>query len=720
MLFDKSRCRILVCNSLRGQLAHLLALLHKDGYSDVAWVSDPCAVMDQVTQEPFDLVILDLSAQGLRTDDLTLALRRQFSEAELPILLTSAPDFKRQRDRTLAAGANDHVDWPIEPIELSLRVRNLMAVRAAFRQQQATEANLEATVSTRTARLAMLIKSGVMMATERDRQKLLSHILQEGRTLLHCDGATMYLLTEANTLLFCLRTKDDLLPSAEIALYDEKGQPNEHFVSSYVALHKQSVLIDDVATEQRFDLSGTLRFEQQTHYRIVSLLTVPMVCVSGDVVGVLQFMNALEPRSSAIIAFEPDTVPLVEALAAQAAVALENQQLLESQAALMDNLMQMIATAIDAKSPYTGRHCSRVPELAIMLAQQAHEAGGALADFHFDTPEQWHEFKMGAWLHDCGKVTTPEYVIDKATKLETINNRMHEIRTRFEVLLRDSLIESLRARLHGQTAEQAEAAHARRCAQLADDFAFVAQCNVGAVALSADDVARLQQLAGVTWQRHFDDRLGMSSAELHRCADDPVRELPALERLLDDKPRHIFERDAHETIDPAYGFKMDVPAKLYNHGELYNLSIVRGTLTAEERYKINEHMLSTIMMLEHMNFPKSLRRVPEYAGTHHETLTGTGYPRRLSAKDLSIPARIMAIADIFEALTAPDRPYKKPNTVLEAVQVLRELATCGQIDGDLFELFLRSGVYLTYAEKFLNAAQLDGLNVSSHPRAFGT
>lgn len=355
-----------------------------------------------------------------------------------------------------------------------------------------------------------------------------------------------------------------------------------------------------------------------------------------------------------------------------------------------------------------------MPELALMLAEAAHEDEGPFADFRFNTADEWREFRMGAWLHDCGKVTTPEYVIDKATKLETINNRIHEIRTRFEVLLRDSEIERLQAILAGQNPTQANTRHTERQAQLKEDFRFLAEINLGATPLTDADLARLEQLADTTWLRHFDDRLGVSAAEAERLAHESVPELPVREPLLANKPRHIFARDTSLAPDPRYGFKMAMPEKLYDHGELYNLSVRRGTLTQEERYKINEHMLSTIMMLENMSFPKSLRRVPEYAGTHHETLTGTGYPRQLTGAELSIPSRIMAIADIFEALTAPDRPYKKPNTVSEAIKVLYDLKIRGQIDAGLFDLFLSSGLYARYAQKFLTPEQIDEVQIATY------
>jgi response regulator RpfG family c-di-GMP phosphodiesterase len=707
---------ILICDDSRADADFLCRVLAENGYSRLRVITDRCQVLPLLEQESFDLLLLDADMPLGEEVSLTRQIRERYSEARLPILVITASSAAATRNRELAEGANDYLTKPVDPNEMPLRVRNLLAINSIYKAQQATESRLACEVRARTEKLDLLIKNGIMLSMARDRSQLLQQILVEGRSLLNCDGSTLYLLTEQNTLRFALRTRHDSLPSVEIPLYDAgSGKPNENYVSTWVALHNQSVVIDDVYRETRFDLSGTRRFDQETHYRTVSMLTVPMASSKREVLGVLQFMNALDPDSGAIRSFSDDDVAMVEALAAQAAVALDNLQLLEAQEGLMDNLFQVIATAIDAKSPYTGRHCSRVPELAVMLAEAAHADRAALAEFSFNTPEEWREFKIGAWLHDCGKVATPEYVIDKATKLETINNRIHEIRTRFEVLLRDAEIERLLALQRGEDAQQANSRYAQRKGELIDDFGFIASCNAGAEPIADADIDRLERIASTRWLRNFDDRIGVSHAELERYAsDEAARSLPAWEPLLADKPRHVFPRDPAQVPDPIFGFKVDVPENLYNHGEIYNLAVRRGTLTEEERYKINEHMVCTIMMLEQMRFPKSLRRVPEYAGTHHETINGNGYPRRLAGRELSVPSRIMAIADIFEALTAPDRPYKEPNTVSEAIKVLHELKMSGNIDADLFDLFLSSGLYLRYAETFLNPEQIDAVDISAY------
>jgi hypothetical protein len=354
------------------------------------------------------------------------------------------------------------------------------------------------------------------------------------------------------------------------------------------------------------------------------------------------------------------------------------------------------------------------------LAREAEKVdSGPLAGFRFNTADEQREFEVSAWLHDCGKVTTPEYVVDKATKLETIYNRIHEIRTRFEVLLRDARIERYEAVLAGEDRAVAESKLYERERQLHEDFAFIAECNVGGEYMEDDKIARLKSLASIRWLRHFDDRLGLSWGETRRraalkdAADDVS--LPVAEHLLADKSEHVVPRENWtEERYRRYGFQFDVPENLYNRGELYNLSVRTGTLTAEERFKIDEHVAQTIVMLEHIPFPDNLRRVPEFAGNHHEALDGSGGPRKLSTDEISIPARILAVADIFEALTSTDRPYKRNKTLSEAVEILNDLKNQKRIDPDLFSLLLTSGAYRVYALAFLEPDQIDEVDISRY------
>lgn len=574
-------------------------------------------------------------------------------------------------------------------------------------------------------KLQKLIETGIALSAEKDEDKLFEMILLGAKEFTNADGGTLYIKNE-DELCFEIILNDTLKvkmggtsgnkPSfPPVKLKDpQTGEPNLKNVASVCAITKKTIVIDDAYSNKEYDFSGTKKFDELNHYHSKSFCTIPLKPRGHEVIGVIQLINSRDKDGNAV-AFDRNIIPFVEALAAQAAVALENQQLLRAQKNLLDALIKLIAGAIDAKSPYTGGHCERVPILAEMLAKAASESDeGELKEFKLTTEDEWRELKIGAWLHDCGKVTTPEYVVDKATKLETIYNRIHEIRMRFEVLLRDAKIEYLEKLLNGGNKEELLAELQAKEAKIKDDFAFVANANVGSEFMKKEDIERIKEIAKIKWLRYLDNRLGLSHIELDRLPKEK-EELPVQEELLADKPWHIIPRDPKELEKyKDFNFKIDIPQNLYNFGEIYNLCIDRGTLTPEERFKINEHVIQTIIMLEKLPLPRELKRVPEYAGTHHETLIGTGYPRKLTKDELSIPARIMAIADIFEALTASDRPYKKAKKLSEAIKILSFMKKDGHIDGELFELFLKSGIYMEYAKKFLKPDQIDEVDISQY------
>ncbi len=400
---------------------------------------------------------------------------------------------------------------------------------------------------------------------------------------------------------------------------------------------------------------------------------------------------------------------LVESYLQFATLALEGQRRLQQRKELFNALIEMVASAIDAKSKYTGGHCQRVPDLTLALAQAACDCkDGPLADFQL-TEDQWEELHIAAWMHDCGKVTTPEYVVDKATKLETIYNRIHEIRTRFEVIKRDKKIEALERQLSGQSSDELQTWLSQEWQRLDDDFAFIASCNSGQQRMEAGDLERLEQIAAQTWMRTLDDSLGLSHEELARKAPSSI---PAQEYLLADKAEHMIPHfnDYSAEKDWEIGVKREIPSYKANRGECYNLRIPVGTLTAEDRFKVNDHIVQTIRMLKRLPYPKHLKSVPDIAGAHHERLDGKGYPRQLAGKDIPITARILAIADIFEALTAADRPYKKAKPLDEALKIMQEMADSGHIDAELFRLFLCSGIYLNYARAYLSSLYPQRLN----------
>jgi HD-GYP domain-containing protein (c-di-GMP phosphodiesterase class II) len=563
------------------------------------------------------------------------------------------------------------------------------------------------------------------LSAEKDYQKLLEMILREARTVSHADGGAILMTNDDETALNVVILENvatgahfggtsGVEPSFQPVIFDApddaRGRPN---LDAETARQAEIIVIDDIDADERFDTSAVRqRFDGATDDRN-SLLNVPLTDQKDEIVGVLQLFNARSP-SGEISGFDPEAIPYIEAISADAAVALDIRRLLKAQKDLLDSFIHVVAGAIDAKSPYTHGHCQRVPEIAAMLAAAAHSTTeGPFGDFRL-SDDEWYELHIASWLHDCGKMTTPEYVVDKSTRLETITNRLHEIRTRFEVLWRDAEIEYFKAVSAGCVEEEEKRQLDGRLAQIRNDYEFVAECNLGETKMTEDRIERVRQIGSTTWQRHLDDRIGLSHEELRRKQRQHRADLPVAEPTLADKVEHIIERDDPDAPfgDNPHRFRMEVPEHLYNHGEIYNLCTPKGTLTIEERFKINEHIVETINMLGRLPFPKELRRVPGWAGNHHEKLDGTGYPRRLASDDLSIPARIMAIADIFEALTATDRPYMRPKTLGAALQIMSSMRDSGHICPDLFELFLTSGTYRQYGEQYLHPQQIDEVDIA--------
>ena len=409
----------------------------------------------------------------------------------------------------------------------------------------------------------------------------------------------------------------------------------------------------------------------------------------------------------------------VEKLSGTLSVAIETRNLIEGQRKLFDAVIRVLADTIDAKSPYTGGHCERVPQLAEAVMQRMCDAReGPFADVSM-TEAELYEFRLGAWLHDCGKVTSPEHIIDKATKLETLYNRIHEVRMRFEVLWRDAELDYWKQVVSGAEPAQIERELLQKKEQLQADFAFVAQSNVGGESMADADVQRLHAIGVQRWQRHFDDRIGLSRAEHERLLGVPIPPLPAQEFLLADRPEHVVSWGARrppvEAGNPAnrWGFDMVLPPQEVHLGELHNLAVRRGTLTDEDRFKINDHIVQTIILLSGLPFPPHLARVPAIAGSHHEKLDGTGYPRRLQGDQLTLADRVMTLADIFEALTASDRPYKPPKTLSEALSIMARMVREQHIDEEVFRFFLRSGVWQDYAQRFLPDSQRDSVDLDA-------
>ena len=518
------------------------------------------------------------------------------------------------------------------------------------------------------------------LSKEKDMDKLLEMILLEAKRIANSDGGTLYMMTDNQRLKFEIIMTDSLnfhmggtsgedIPFYPVKLYTDEGEENKSMIAAYVALTGETVNLPDAYKAKGFDFSGTKMFDEKTGYRSKSFLTVPLKNHEDEIIGVLQLLNAQTEKEKKIISFGADVQQMVEALASQAAVAITNKNLIRDLEALFESFIKLIASAIDAKSPYTGGHCARVPEITIMLAEAvAATRDGPFADIVFSDKEMY-ELKIAAWLHDCGKVATPEFVVDKSTKLETIYDRVNEVETRFAVIKRDEEIKKLKKELKIEkdrslsSIEKAEKidhltkGYRERVRILKKDLDFIKESNIGGEFMSGDKKERVHEIANYKW-----------------------------------KPNGKIENFLSEN-------------------EVYNLTIPRGTLTPEERKVINDHIVVTIKMLEELPYPKHLKNVPEFAGGHHETLDGTGYPKGLTKDEMSVQARIMAIADIFEALTARDRPYKKGKTLSQAMRILGFMKNDAHIDADLFEIFVKEKIYMKYAEGFLDPEQIDEVKI---------
>ena len=522
-------------------------------------------------------------------------------------------------------------------------------------------------------RLDQLNAVGAALSKERNLDALLEGILIAAKNITHADGGTLYRMTEdgsalrfeimrTNSLdLFLGGTTGRKVEFAPLQLINAEGAFNDSMVATYAAIHDRTVNIADAYVEAGFDFSGTKLFDARTGYRSQSFLTVPLKNHDGEVIGVLQLINAQEPDLSRVVTFSEADQRLVESLASQAAIALSNRSLVNQLEDLFESFIKLINMAIDDKSPYTAGHCARVPELTMMLAEAVDASTeGPYAGFKMSDRDRY-ELKIAGLLHDCGKISTPVHVVDKATKLQTLYDRIDLVDTRFEVLKRDAEIASLRAKLAarggpGPAAEaEIDAQRDSRLAEIEDDRAFLRGVNTGAVVMDNQMISRVQSIArGHRWHGPTGQEQAFLSAD-----------------------------------------------------ELENLSIRRGTLNAREREVINHHIVATNRMLEQVPWPKHLKNVPEFAGGHHERMDGRGYPKGLTRHQMSLQARMLGIADIFEALTAHDRPYKPGMKLSKALEIMVRFNKNGHIDPDLFDVFMRQKVYRQYADRFMSPDQVD-------------
>lgn len=510
-----------------------------------------------------------------------------------------------------------------------------------------------------------LTEIGTALSAEKNLDKLLEMIVDEARAFTNSDGGTLYITSDDESeLQFAIIQNETLnvrmggtgkkITWPPVQLKTNEGTPNYSHVSAYAALSGEVVNIPDVYDAEGFNFEGTRQFDSETGYHSKSMLVVPMLNHENDIIGVLQLLDARDTSTNEVIAFSLESQKLTESLASQAAIAISNKRLIQDLENLFDAFIKTIAAAIDEKSPYTGGHVRRVVELTMSIAEKINTSQtGAFEDIYFNE-KQLDELRIAAWLHDVGKITTPEYVIDKSKKLETICDRIEMIRTRFEVLKRDHEIKTLKQNSVKAKKNRSQTETDTVCVSTFDeDFKFLSNANFGGEFIANEDIRKLKNIAAIKWR-------------------------------LNGKVQPLLNKD-----------------------EVKNLSIRKGTLNDEEREIINNHTLVTYKMLSQLPFPKKMRNVPKYAAAHHEKLDGTGYPMGLMGDQISLQSRILALADIFEALTAKDRPYKKGHALSEALKIMTFMVKEHHIDRDLFELFTKERIYLDYAKKELLPEQLD-------------
>jgi len=514
-----------------------------------------------------------------------------------------------------------------------------------------------------------LTQIGVALSAEKNIDRLLEMIVDEAQDFTCADGGTLYIMSDDESALHFAIVQNTTLKThmggtggkitwPSVILKNPDGSPNFANVSAYAAISGQVVNIPDVYDAEGFNFQGTRKFDADTGYRSKSMLVVPMRNHENDIIGVLQLLNAQEPLTGKVINFSNECQQMTESLASQAAVALSNTRLIHDLENLLESFISSIASAIDEKSPYTGGHVQRVAKLSLTIAEKINNmTEGPYADVCFDE-HPMKELRTAAWLHDIGKITTPEYVVDKATKLETIYDRIETLKTRFEVIKRDHELKVLEDRLARHYAHSDESGSETSgmetdgkndefSRKLEEDINFLVNANTGGEFMADEMIEKVKEIASRKW---------------------------------------IYDGDE---------------CPMLTENEVYNLTIRRGTLTTEERDIINNHAKVTHKMLSQLPFPKKLKNVPLYAAAHHENINGTGYPFGLKGDEISLQSRILALADIFEALTAKDRPYKKGKTLSEALDIMSFMVKDGHIDKDLFELFIREKIYLDYAKKEL-------------------
>lgn len=483
-------------------------------------------------------------------------------------------------------------------------------------------------------RLHRLNQIGILLSSnQRDIEGLLQQILIEARSFTKAEAGTLYLL-EGEALSFAFAQNDRLDITSTSS--EQPSLPpvplNKDSVSGYVALTGESLNVTDVYDESAHQWEGPKNYDRLMGYRTQSMLVVPMKDHEGSVLGVLQLLNAMG-KNEKYTSFSVEDETLIQSLASQAAVAINNTRLIRDMESLFDSFVQVMATAIDERSPYTGGHIRRVAALTMIMAETVNcTKEGPFADYYF-TDDELRELHMAAWMHDVGKITTPEWIVDKPTKLTSILDRIEVVRMRFVNMRQHVELMQARGEIDSEDALQELSA-------IDEDWSFVERANHPTESFSDKDIERLRRIG---------------------------------KRTL------FIDGEEIPCISPE---------------ELRHLCIRKGSLSDDERLKINDHAAVSIRMLSQIPFTSKLKKVPEIAGAHHEKLDGSGYPLGLAGEEINLQARILAMADIFESLSANDRPYRdQPLSREKVFSIVKTMVDSGHLDADLYALFLTEGLY---------------------------
>ncbi len=499
------------------------------------------------------------------------------------------------------------------------------------------------------------------LAKEKNLNTILDKILQQVIRRTNAEGGTVYLKQQSklyfkvviNKKLAIHNTQTDDWPPIE--LYTPQGS-NLSNVSALCAIKNEIININDVYHAEGFNFEGTKKFDAANNYRSKSMLVIPMVDHEEDLIGVLQLINKLDSDNQPV-PFENSDIHIAQAYSAYCAIAITKNRLIEDLEKLLLSFLESIAVAMDAKSPVGYGHITRVGKMMELFSEAINRDTTFYKDIHYDR-DALLQLKLAAWMHDIGKISTPEPILNKSTKLETTYNRIAEISQRFK-----SVILSLKLSL-------AE----KRLSVLEENAKIDLKAETGRV---EEEIRWLHEALLFIKQKN----------------------LPS--GLMDDKDIRRIEEIAQKT----YLIEGE-ETNLLTEDEVKNLSIRYGTLNDEERAKINEHAKISNQMLDMLVFPKKFKDVPKIAGMHHEKLNGEGYPNGVKGDEIPFEARLLAIIDIFEALTAHDRPYKRPKTLTESYEILDNMVKEGALDGTIIAYLKSSGLFEQYAKKYLLPEQL--------------